>query len=315
MTRHARNCTAGAVYTYHEKKKDAAASGYGTNAHRIGKDSVKGFDCCCLTLQPCRNPVITADGYLFDKEAILEYILTKKKEYTRKLKQYELQKNKEEVRLRIINYKSMISIPTLANECEPNYFIQEESNEKTATEELQKLQSFFKFEKNIVPSKDDAKPSPSISNMAEGREKTLPSFWIPSKTPEAKAAPLKKPEKTIYCPVSDKPLKLKDLINVKFTEVKDPDDKKSLIVKEARYMCPITHDVLSNSVPCAVIKTTGDVITMECFEKLIKKDWVNPLDGKVLKESDIIPLQRGGTGYSAVNDNLEGKHERPVLQV
>lgn len=59
MTRHARNCTAGAVYTYHEKKKDAAASGYGTNAHRIGKDSVKGFDCCCLTLQPCRNPVIT----------------------------------------------------------------------------------------------------------------------------------------------------------------------------------------------------------------------------------------------------------------
>ncbi|XP_015125285.1 nitric oxide synthase-interacting protein homolog [Diachasma alloeum] len=287
MTRHARNCTAGAVYTYHEKKKDAAASGYGTNAHRIGKDSVKGFDCCCLTLQPCRNPVITPDGYLFDKEAILEYILTKKREYARKLKQYELQKQKEE----------------------------EESNEKTATEELQKLQNFFKFEKNIVPSKDETKPSSSISNMAEGREKTLPSFWIPSKTPEAKAAPLKKPDKTIYCPVSDKPLKLKDLINVKFTEVKDPDDKKSLIVKEARYMCPITHDVLSNSVPCAVIKTTGDVITMECFEKLIKKDWINPLDGKIIKESDVIPLQRGGTGYSAVNDNLEGKHERPVLQV
>ncbi|XP_011315362.1 nitric oxide synthase-interacting protein homolog [Fopius arisanus] len=287
MTRHARNCTAGAVYTYHEKKKDAAASGYGTNAHRIGKDSVKGFDCCCLTLQPCRNPVITPDGYLFDKEAILEYILTKKREYTRKLKEYELQKQKEE----------------------------EESNEKTATEELQKLQNFFKFEKNIVPSKNDTKPSSSISNMAEGREKTLPSFWIPSKTPEAKAAPLKKPDKTIYCPVSDKPLKLKDLINVKFTEVKDPDDKKSLIVKEARYMCPITHDVLSNSVPCAVIKTTGDIITMECFEKLIKKDWINPLDGKTIKESDIIPLQRGGTGYSAVNDNLEGKHERPVLQV
>lgn len=59
MTRHARNCTAGAVYTYHEKKKDAAASGYGTNTQRVGKDSVKDFDCCCLTLQPCRYPVIT----------------------------------------------------------------------------------------------------------------------------------------------------------------------------------------------------------------------------------------------------------------
>lgn len=92
--------------------------------------------------------------------------------------------------------------------------------------------------------------------MSDGKDKSLPSFWIPSKTPQAKAAALKKPDKTIYCPVSGKVLKLKDLIPVKFTEVKDPDDKKSLIVKEARYMCPITHDILSNSVPCAVIKTT-----------------------------------------------------------
>lgn len=59
MTRHARNCTAGAVYTYHEKKKDAEASGYGTQNQRVGKDSVKDFDCCCLSLQPCRNPVLT----------------------------------------------------------------------------------------------------------------------------------------------------------------------------------------------------------------------------------------------------------------
>ena len=36
-------------------------------------------------------------GYLFDKEAILEYIITKKNEYFRKLKEYEKQKRKEEV--------------------------------------------------------------------------------------------------------------------------------------------------------------------------------------------------------------------------
>ncbi|XP_003492357.1 nitric oxide synthase-interacting protein homolog [Bombus vosnesenskii] len=288
MTRHARNCTAGAVYTYHEKRKDAAASGYGTNTQRVGKDSVKDFDCCCLTLQPCRNPVITKDGYLFDKEAILEYVLTKKKEYARKLKEYEKQKQQEE----------------------------EQSNEKSANEELQKLQKFLKGEKNIVSrSQIAAKESgSSVSNMSNGKDKMLPSFWIPSKTPEAKETILQKPDKTIYCPLSGKPLKIKDLIPVKFTEVKDPDDKKSLIVKQARYMCPITHDILSNSVPCAVIRTTGDVITMECVEKIIRKDWINPLDSTELTEADIIPLQRGGTGYSAVNDGLEGKHERPVLQ-
>ncbi|EZA50087.1 hypothetical protein DMN91_006320 [Ooceraea biroi] len=286
MTRHARNCTAGAVYTYHEKKKDAAASGYGTNSQRIGKDSVKDFDCCCLTLQPCRNPVITKDGYLFDKEAILEYILTKKKEYARKLKEYEKQKQK----------------------------VEEQSRVQTANEELKKLQNFLKGEKTIVTHDSNATDGASVSNMKNGKDKVLPSFWIPSKTPEAKEITPQKPDKTIYCPLSGNRLKMKDLIPVKFTLIQDPDDKRSHIVKQARYMCPITHDVLGNNVPCAVIKTTGDVVTMECVEKLIKKDWIHPLDSSKLTPSDIIPMQRGGTGYASVNDSLEGRHERPVLQ-
>lgn len=49
--------------------------------------------------------------------------------------------------------------------------------------------------------------------------------------------------------MSGKPIKMKDLINVKFTLVNDKDDKRSLIVKDdERYMCAITKDVLKNSV-------------------------------------------------------------------
>lgn len=36
-----------------------AASGYGTQSVRLGKDAIKDFDCCCLSLQPCRDPVVT----------------------------------------------------------------------------------------------------------------------------------------------------------------------------------------------------------------------------------------------------------------
>ncbi|KAL4707455.1 hypothetical protein ACJJTC_000099 [Scirpophaga incertulas] len=287
MTRHARNCTAGAVYTYHEKKKDAAASGYGTQSERVGKDSVKSFDCCSLTLQPCRNPVITKEGYLFDKEAILEYIVKKKNEYSRKLKQYEKQLKKEDA----------------------------EKAELAAAEKEANLIKFMNREKNISKTaKDTAGPSTSVSNLANGKDKELPSFWVPSQLPDAKVSKLVKPDSTVYCPISGKPLKMKDLIQVNWTLVNDPDDKKSLIAKENRYMCPITHDILSNAVPCAVIRTTGHVITMECFEKIIKKDWIHPLTGEKLKEKDIITLQRGGTGYALTNQNLEGKNERPVLQ-
>lgn len=54
MTRHGKNATASAVYSYSERRRDAKESGYGTLHQRLGADSVKEFDCCSITLQPCR---------------------------------------------------------------------------------------------------------------------------------------------------------------------------------------------------------------------------------------------------------------------
>ncbi|XP_052870646.1 nitric oxide synthase-interacting protein homolog isoform X2 [Anopheles cruzii] len=292
MTRHARNCTAGAVYTYHEKKKDAANSGFGTTSRRIGKDSVKSFDCCSLTLQPCRTPVITKDGYLFDKEAILTYIISKKNEYGRKMKEYEKQSKADE----------------------------EDRAAQADAEVQKKLDKFISTEKNIVTNKtlkpnDQPSTSGAMSNVSLGKRKELPSFWVPSQTPSAKVARLEKPDSKIYCPVSGKPLKAKDLIDVKFTLVKDASDRKSLIAKENRYMCAVTHDILNNAVPCAVLKPTGDVVTIECIEKIIKKDMIHPLTNEQLEDSDIIPLQRGGTGFATTNEKLEAKEQKPCLQV
>ncbi|KAL5280628.1 NOSIP family protein [Megaselia abdita] len=302
MTRHARNCTAGAVYTYHEKKRDAQEGGYGTTSRRLGKDSVKSFDCCSLSLQPCRNPVVTKEGYLFDKESILQYIITKKNEYSRKLKEYE-KLRKEEVA---------------------------DEEFKGSAKERERIDKFMKTEKNITTNTNrfnigkkveeavagpSSSSSSSISNMSNGKETCLPSFWHPSQTPNAGKAKAKKPDSTIFCPISEKPLKVKDLIPVKFTLLKDDSDKRSLIAKENRYMCPVTHDILSNAIACVVLKPTGDVITMECFEKLIKKDMLHPLTGEKLQDKDIIPLQRGSTGYAITNDNLEGKNAQPALQV
>lgn len=75
--------------------------GYGLVSKRLGVDSLPEIDHCCLTLQPARNPVITyvlfslfsffvngvelapltkarPDGFLYDKEAILENIIHQK---------------------------------------------------------------------------------------------------------------------------------------------------------------------------------------------------------------------------------------------
>ncbi|KAL4224787.1 hypothetical protein ACF0H5_015484 [Mactra antiquata] len=207
MTRHSRNCTAGTVYTYHEKQKDQSQSGYGSKQLRLGKDSVKEFDCCCLTLQPCRNPVVTKDGYLYDKEAIISYILQKKKEIARKLKEYEKQKQKAQA------------------EADEIKKLEEEANIKKFSSRTLEVPSM----KTDLPGTSSGK---SVSNMTGGKDKKLPSFWIPNLTPHAGPKQEEKPDEKIRCPMSGKPIKLKDLIDVNFTDIKDRDSKTSLINKQ-----------------------------------------------------------------------------------
>lgn len=284
MTRHAKNVTAGNVYTTHERKKDARESGYGSTSVRLGKDSIKEFDCCCLTLQPCRYPVITTDGYLYDKEAILEYVIHQKRDIAKKLKEFERQKTKQK----------------------------KEVEELAKTEQSKLLKTFV--EKQGAASKDSgATAGPStLSNMVDGRDKQLPSFWIPALTPQSKATEVKKPDETIRCPMSGRPLRIKDLIPVNFTLAKDGDDR-ALIAKDVRYVCAVTNDILSNSVPCAVLRSSGSVVTMECVEKIIKKDMIDPTNGKKLTEKDIIVMQRGATGFAGAGIKLEAKVDGPVM--
>lgn len=261
------------------------------------QDSIKGFDCCSLTLQPCKNPVVTPDGWLYDKEAILKYILEKKTEYQKKLNAYEAQKSRELKNL-------------------------QESSQKDA--KMQK-DSFEKMEKNICNASTSkvysfVTPENTFNDRcfqgASSSKGKLPSFWVPSLTPSAEESKLKRPDKTIFCPMSGKPLKMKDLINVKFTEIEDEDDKgKSLIAKEERYRCPVTKDILRNTTGVVVLRPTGHVVTAECVEKIIKKDMIHPLTGEKLSNKDFITLARGGTGYSAANEQLKAERYRPNLAI
>uniref|UniRef100_A0A8C2AAF9 Nitric oxide synthase-interacting protein n=1 Tax=Cyprinus carpio TaxID=7962 RepID=A0A8C2AAF9_CYPCA len=290
MTRHGKNCTAGAVYTYHEKKKDTASSGYGTQSVRLGKDAIKDFDCCCLSLQPCRDPVVTKDGYLYEKEAILQYILHQKTEIAKKMKAYEKQKKA----------------------------LKSEGQLESKSEERKRAEKFKQRENNIVskPSKSDfALSEDKSSNLSSSSSSSaLPSFWIPSLTPEAKPTLLKKPSKTVLCPMSGCPLKMSDLISVRFTPLDPSLDRVALLTRQDRYVCAVTKDTLGNSVPCAVLRPSGAVVTMECVEKLIQKDMIDPVTGDELKEKDIIPLQRGGTGFAGSGVDLKAKEARPVMQ-
>lgn len=174
MTRHGKNNTSSAVYSYHERNADTKKSGYGTQKERLNKDSIKDFDACSLTLQFCKNPVVTKDGVLFDKEAILQYIVQKKIDIVRKVKEYDRQLKSE------LKHQS----------------------QKIDDEKRSKIDKFIQIEKGVLMNYDDLKKdqksnSNSYSNQSSSSSsssKAINNFWIPSNTPSAKETRLEKPD-------------------------------------------------------------------------------------------------------------------------
>ena len=80
---------------YHERHFSEASEQYGTTKTRLGADSIKDWDCCSLSLQPCTDPVCTPHGVLYEREAIYEYILKEKTQIAQMMKKWELEQIKK----------------------------------------------------------------------------------------------------------------------------------------------------------------------------------------------------------------------------
>lgn len=52
---------------------------------------------------------------------------------------------------------------------------------------------FLRCVPQLLPPTDGEQPGPSVGPLGKDKDKALPSFWIPSLTPEAKATKLEKP--------------------------------------------------------------------------------------------------------------------------
>lgn len=240
------------------------------------------------------------DGYLYEREAILEYILHQKKEIARQMKAYEKQRGAQREEQR--------QLRRAAAQDQVRGFL-----EKEAAIVSRPLNPFTS-KAAAGPGAEDAQAGPSEGPPGQDKEKALPSFWVPSLTPEAKATKLEKPSRTVTCPMSGKPLRMSDLTPVRFTLLDDSVDRVGLITRSERYVCAVTRDSLSNATPCAVLRPSGAVVTLECVEKLIRKDMVDPVNGDRLTERDIIVLQRGGTGFAGSGVKLQAEKSRPVMQ-
>ena len=84
--------------------------------------------------------MITKEGYLFDKEAILSYIISKKLEFSRKMKEFEKQKESDE--------QDLADIAAAENKKKLEAFIKTEKNIQTTTSSG-KFESFLEASSSL----------------------------------------------------------------------------------------------------------------------------------------------------------------------
>mmetsp|Transcript_13294 Transcript_13294/g.32287 ORF Transcript_13294/g.32287 Transcript_13294/m.32287 type:complete len:335 (-) Transcript_13294:166-1170(-) len=323
--KHSKNNCAGATYTNYERnvdKKQDIANGkgsYGLVNQRLGGDSVKDWDCCSLCLKPCDDPVVTTHGILFEREVIYEYILKEKKRIAAGLKAYDkdqAQSKGDERAKRKADHDEQVR-QFEATECG----ILPAKKAKTEKDMLSKEEQFDtlkekKLEKGVMRAAGSALGHRSMLEGEGFNNRAKDScFWIADLTPDAVITPVVKPDEKVYCPISKKHLKIKDLISVKFTPLEKSADKVGKMSNHnERWMCPISKKTLGNSVAAAILRKSGDVISKDVFDTVIKKDMRDPFTGELLTAKDIIFLQRGSTGFSAGGVNLVATSFTPALR-
>ncbi|XP_050166062.1 nitric oxide synthase-interacting protein [Myiozetetes cayanensis] len=71
--------------------------------------------------------------------------------------------------------------------------------------------------------------------------------------------------------MSGRRLRLAQLVGVRFCPAEPGLSPGQLLARDPgeRYVCAVTRDPLGNHTPCAVLRPSGSVVTLECVERLI----------------------------------------------
>lgn len=314
MSRHAKNNTASAVFTYYERSRLK----YGTQKQRLGKDSMKHFDSCSLCLQPVTDPMCCLEGHIYCKECIYENILSQKKEIKKSKKQFEEQqqelKDKEELKkqqqkeeeIAAFGKAELAILPETHHVFRPKGT--EDENHPSTTSSSTDL---------VAYAGPAAKGNPlMVANAADpdkGEKLKLNAFWVPSLTPSAAPKLLERPKLEVMCIEGNHPIRLKKLVKVNFipvSKVEKADPKQ----QNSRFCCPVCRRTLTDAYKSVVLKTCGHVMCQPCLEKF-KNEKICTVCDTPFKSDSIIKLQSGGTGFSSHDDKIVAKKDAPAAWV
>eukprot|EP00392_Amoebophrya_sp_AT5.2_P010135 g10188.t1 len=256
MTRHAKNRTDLPYQTYTERKESGYSkfqteklmtgpAGKWPTAGptiKLGTDVQLPFGFCCLSLKPAIDPVASPYGHVFDREFILNSLMTQKQENNKLKLEFEKQRARDNL----------------------------EQQHAEASAKRRKIQAFEQQElgnsmggqagggaagHNFTSSRDEFTAVDKKSSRKE-------NFWVASDAPMSKQKRLteKDVKKHTECPITGKKLKLKDLIPVKF-EICNEEMVRSGGGR-GMYCCAVTKKPITHQ-KCLLLRPSGVVLLDE----------------------------------------------------
>lgn len=280
MGRHSKDC--GDLFTYAERKEN----GNGSVRLRLGEDSVRSFDHCSIGLSQPRMPVCCPAGFLFEKEAIVTALLQQK-------------------------LTMMADIADRIRKADAD--MRRSDTTKAARAKLD-AQSFVRCEESVLSSAGLEKPAPTCTPSTSAAPRPgIPlssHFWLPPasssdsratptnpdvRNPAATATPPapSNPARRLRCPLSGRPLRLKDLRAVRFHGTGDASGGG-----RARHGCPVCSAGLTNASRPAVLPS-GHVLCGRCVAQCVGEHGRDPIEDCAVRMKDVFYLQAGGTSFAA----------------
>lgn len=251
------------------------------------------FGHCGLSLKAPKDPVATPDGHIFEREAILEYLLTQKLELQAAAKKFE---NQEQKKARKADNESQQEKLKELEEFE-------RIDQGLLSSDYRHKRALDKAEEGVYGAPDEEKQKRQKKGaliQIDKDDMTKHCFWATQQTQTAAPAEFKKVDTTVKCPMSGKKLKVKDLIPLKF----EVHDEKMLAGGGGSgvFCCAISKHPITHQ-KAVLIKPSGVVVMQSVLKDMVLKDMVCPISGKKLKgKEDILELQAGGTGFRAHNE-------------
>lgn len=283
MSRHSKHSNDRSFYSY----KERADAGFAGNRKEVlGTDAFLPFGYCCLSLKPPKEPVATPEGYIYDKQYILESLLQQKLEAQTQNQKYEEQERAKARKQQSESQQAELADIKAFEEAERGLLSQDARHSKRAM------------------ATDDGRPEKKLRegellviDKAKQREKV---FWAAETTPNAAPSELKKADATPRCPMSGKKLRAKELLPVKF----EVTDQKMMDEGGGRgvYCCAISKHPITHQ-QAVLLKPSGQVVLESVLKDCVYKDMKCPVTGIPIKgKEDVLKLQMGGTGFSAHNE-------------